>query len=128
MLSLFRRPAHKEVTPHALAAMLAAGEAILVDVREADEFASGHVAGALSMPLSRFQASALPAGGKPVILTCAAGRRSASPNVHASPWPDRLRPAASKGCRQSASRLRRRPMPASPSRRAASAWRTARER
>ncbi|OJW24974.1 MAG: sulfurtransferase, partial [Sphingopyxis sp. 65-8] len=77
MLSLFRRPAHKEVTPHALAAMLAAGEAILVDVREADEFASGHVAGALSMPLSRFQASALPAGGKPVILTCAAGRRSA---------------------------------------------------
>lgn len=77
MLSLFRRPAHKEVTPRALAAMLAAGEAILVDVREADEFASGHVAGALSMPLSRFQASALPAGGKPVILTCAAGRRSA---------------------------------------------------
>lgn len=77
MLSLFRKPRHKEIPAQQLATLLDQKRAILVDVRESDEFASGHVAGALSMPLSRFQASALPAGDKPVILTCAAGRRSA---------------------------------------------------
>lgn len=78
MLNMFRRPRYKEIPAQALAALLAQKRAILVDVREVDEFASGHVAGALSMPLSRFQPGALPADGdKPVILMCAAGRRSA---------------------------------------------------
>jgi len=78
MLSLFRRPRYKEIPAQELADLLAQKRAILVDVREDDEFASGHVAGALSMPLSRFRASALPTGGdKQLILMCAAGRRSA---------------------------------------------------
>ncbi|WP_293838425.1 rhodanese-like domain-containing protein [Sphingopyxis sp.] len=78
MLSLFRRPRYKEIPPQRLAALLDQKRAILVDVREADEFAAGHVASALSVPLSRFRASALPVDGdKPVILMCAAGRRSA---------------------------------------------------
>ncbi len=77
MLSLFRGPRYKELSAPALADLLAAGGAIVVDVREVDEFRSGHIADAISMPLSRFQPSQLPADRKQVILTCAAGRRSA---------------------------------------------------
>ena len=78
MFNLFRRPSHKEIEPRELSILLEGGRAVLVDVREADEFAAGHVASALSVPLSRFRASALPVDGdKPVILMCAAGRRSA---------------------------------------------------
>lgn len=78
MLSLFRRPRYKEIPAQRLAALLDQKRAILVDVREADEFAAGHVAGAHSMPLSRFRASDLPLDGdKQLILMCAAGRRSA---------------------------------------------------
>ena len=78
MLSLFRRPRYKEIPAQQLAALLDQKRAILIDVREADEFAAGHVAGAHSMPLSHFRASALPArGDQQLILMCAAGRRSA---------------------------------------------------
>ena len=68
---------HKEVNAAELQALLAKGEALLVDVREADEFAAEHIAGAINMPLSAFQPSQLPdAGGKQVILQCAGGKRS----------------------------------------------------
>lgn len=80
MLSLFRRSRYKEIPARELAGLLDQKRAVLVDVREADEFASGHIAGAISMPLSRFQPSRLPsrlpADGRQVILACAAGRRS----------------------------------------------------
>lgn len=78
MLSLFRCPRYKEIPPQGLAEWLAQKRVYLVDVREDAEYASGHVAGALSMPLSRFRASALPeSGDNQVILMCPAGRRSA---------------------------------------------------
>lgn len=48
----------------------------IVDVREPNEFASGHVPKAKNHPLSRFDAAALPQD-KPVILICQAGGRSA---------------------------------------------------
>ncbi len=51
------------------------GEAAIVDVREAHEFAQGHVEGARNLPLSRFDPSALPQG--PVVLMCLSGARSA---------------------------------------------------
>lgn len=89
MLSLFRRPRYKEIPAQELADLLARNGAILVDVREADEFAAGHVAGAHSMPLSRFRASALPTDGdKQLILMCAAGRRSAMALKKATARPD----------------------------------------
>lgn len=70
-------PAHKEVTATELQAMLAVGEALVVDVREANEFAEGHIPGAVNMPLSSFQASKLPdGGGKTVVLNCLGGKRS----------------------------------------------------
>jgi rhodanese-related sulfurtransferase len=68
---------HKDVTATDLNALLKSGTALLVDVREADEFAAEHIAGAVNMPLSSFQPSQLPdAGGRTIILQCAGGKRS----------------------------------------------------
>ncbi len=58
-----------------LAAAVKSGEAAVVDVRESNEFAAGHIPGAVSHPLSRFDPGKLPAD-KPVILICQAGGRS----------------------------------------------------
>lgn len=56
---------------------LGAGTMLLVDVREAHEFAAGHIPGSISMPLSTFNPASLPMGqGKQVVLSCAAGIRS----------------------------------------------------
>lgn len=50
----------------------------LVDVREADEFAAGHVPGAVNLPLSGFKADQLPPPSEiPVVLMCRSGRRAA---------------------------------------------------
>lgn len=59
------------------AAELARG-AIVIDVREPDEYAAGHIPGALSTPLSALGAAVgdLP-GGRPVYVICASGNRSA---------------------------------------------------
>ncbi len=51
------------------------GSLKLVDVREPHEFAAGHVPGSVSMPLSQFDAAALPTEGR-VVFSCAAGVRS----------------------------------------------------
>lgn len=61
-----------------LAGMLKAGAALPIDVRENDEFSEGHIAGAVSRPLSRFDPRALPEpAGKKVVFYCAGGIRSA---------------------------------------------------
>ena len=65
-----------EVTPDQLAKLLYKGTVALIDVREPAEFAAGHIAGATNMPLSSFDAAALPNDGRDVILYCAAGGRS----------------------------------------------------
>ena len=41
--------AHREVTAQELDAMVRAGEVVVVDVREVDEFAQGHIPGAINM-------------------------------------------------------------------------------
>ncbi|MDF1484804.1 rhodanese-like domain-containing protein [Ramlibacter sp. H39-3-26] len=55
-------------------------KAVVIDVREADEYAAGHVGGAKNVPLDQLE-SQLPAAVKnkalPVILVCATGRRAA---------------------------------------------------
>lgn len=60
---------------------LAANQLILLDVREASEFAREHIAGARLMPLSQFgaqlNAAQLPRG-KPIVVCCASGQRSQS--------------------------------------------------
>jgi rhodanese-related sulfurtransferase len=56
---------------------LADGSMLIVDVRESHEFAAGHMPGAVSLPLSRFDPAEIPsASGKRVVFSCAAGVRS----------------------------------------------------
>jgi len=74
----FGKPKHPEVSPQELDAMLRADAAVVVDVREADEFAAGHIPGAINMPLSTFQPSKLPGpASKKLVLNCLGGKRSA---------------------------------------------------
>lgn len=69
---------HREVGPTELDAMVRAGTVQVVDVREADEFAAGHIPGAINVPLSGFQPTKLPeAPGRKLVLTCLGGKRSA---------------------------------------------------
>lgn len=49
--------------------------AVLVDVREAEEFAAGHIPGAVNLPLSRIKTVALPKD-TPLFLYCLRGSRS----------------------------------------------------
>lgn len=78
MVGSARKPVPIEISPADLQAMLGNGRAIVVDVREPDEFAAGHIPGAHNLPLSRFDPAQLPdAGGKALILNCAGGKRSA---------------------------------------------------
>lgn len=66
------------VTPARAAAMLKAGEAILVDVREADERARSHIPGSAHLPISQLQEAELALqDGKQVIFHCHSGRRTA---------------------------------------------------
>jgi phage shock protein E len=53
--------------------------ATLVDVRSPGEFASGHIDGAINIPVDQIRArmSEIP-GGKPVVLYCRSGARSSS--------------------------------------------------
>jgi phage shock protein E len=54
-------------------------DAIILDVRSPMEFANGHVAGAVSLPLDRFvdhYASVLPDKTPLVVVYCASGARS----------------------------------------------------
>jgi rhodanese-related sulfurtransferase len=68
---------HHEVNAAKLAQLVRDGAALVVDVREADEFAEGHIPGSLNMPLSAFQPSMLPdPGERQLVLTCLGGKRS----------------------------------------------------
>ena len=59
-------------------ALLEARHAVLIDVREADEHARERIAGAMLMPLSRFDAAALPHDSvATAIFHCASGNRTA---------------------------------------------------
>ncbi|MDE2411606.1 MAG: rhodanese family protein [Sphingomonadales bacterium] len=65
------------LAPSEVQTRLAAGRAVLVDIREADEFARSHIAGALSQPLSGWEEAHLtidPAAD--VIFTCRSGGRT----------------------------------------------------
>ena len=67
----------KEIGTGELAALLRAGAALVVDVREADEFAAGHVPGAINLPLSQFDPAAIPdPAGRTIVLNCLGGKRS----------------------------------------------------
>jgi rhodanese-related sulfurtransferase len=54
------------------------GEIVLVDVREPGEYGIERIHGALLFPLSTFDPLAPRAEGKPIILHCGSGKRSAT--------------------------------------------------
>lgn len=63
--------------PAQVSEWLDAGEILLVDVRETSEYEREHIAGALLLPLSSFDAEVFPdLAGRRVVLHCAVGKRS----------------------------------------------------
>jgi rhodanese-related sulfurtransferase len=75
---MFGAPKTTDLTPAQVKAALDAQQILLIDVREPDEFAAEKIAGAVNIPLSTFDPTALPeAAGKTIVLQCAGGKRSA---------------------------------------------------
>lgn len=74
MFRLSRRV--ESLMPREVHERLAAGDTLLVDVREPSEFAQAHVEGSLNMPLSAFDPTAIPTDRGAIILCCAVGKRS----------------------------------------------------
>jgi rhodanese-related sulfurtransferase len=68
-------PAKKSLSAHDLADQLAEQRVKVIDVREPMEYAGGHIAGSLNVPLSRITQTDLPRG--PLVLVCHSGNRSA---------------------------------------------------
>ena len=67
------------VDARALAARIRSGDAVLVDVREQDEWERGHVAGSLHVPYHDLRDGPPPGvrdGGKAIAVACSAGNRS----------------------------------------------------
>lgn len=77
MFGFLKRKPYKEITPGELDELLRQGQVLLIDVREPGEFRSGHIAGAVNLPLSRFSIADIPeASGRQIVLQCAGGHRS----------------------------------------------------
>ncbi len=56
---------------------LQAGEAVLVDVREPNEYQEGHIAGAVLLPLAEVEADTIPPfQGRKLVMQCRSGGRS----------------------------------------------------
>jgi rhodanese-related sulfurtransferase len=68
-------PAQHRISAHDLADQLAEQRVKVIDVREPMEYAGGHIAGSLNVPLSRITQADLPRG--PLVLVCHSGNRSA---------------------------------------------------
>ena len=70
-------PQSTEIPPETLHRWIGDGEAVLVDVREANEVASARLAEAVHLPMSAFDEDRIPtATGKKVVFVCAMGLRS----------------------------------------------------
>lgn len=64
-----------EVSVQEAAARAAAGEVLLLDVREPAEWQAGRAAGAVLVPLGELTPDAVPTG-RPVVAVCRSGNRS----------------------------------------------------
>jgi rhodanese-related sulfurtransferase len=62
------------LTPRELADRLAARAVTVIDVREPVEYAGGHIAGSVNVPLARLTRTELPSGA--LVLVCHSGNRS----------------------------------------------------
>lgn len=68
----------QNVSPTEAREWIKAGHAVLIDVREPEEFQREHISGAVLHPASSFDSMAVEqiAGGKPIIFQCASGMRA----------------------------------------------------
>lgn len=77
MFGLFGRSQVRNLSAEEVAAELAAGRVLLVDVREPNETARERIPGAVLMPLSVFDPAEIPdPAGREVVFSCASGIRS----------------------------------------------------
>ena len=65
----------ERISAQDLAEQLGSKRVAVIDVREPMEYASGHIAGSLNVPLARLHQADLPQG--PLVLVCQSGNRSA---------------------------------------------------
>jgi rhodanese-related sulfurtransferase len=72
---MFGRQKTDEVGPPEVAGLLACG-AVLLDVREDDEWAEGHAPDAIHVPLARVGGAAGRFAGQAVLTVCRSGTRS----------------------------------------------------
>ncbi len=72
------QPPLREKTPTQVHDAMRDREIVLVDVREPQEYVAERIHGALLFPLSSCDARALPVGGRPAVLHCGSGKRSAT--------------------------------------------------
>lgn len=71
------QPAVELIASDNLAAMIAAGEVVLIDVRTPEEFAESRIPGALNAPVETFDAASIPIEAeRETILYCRSARRS----------------------------------------------------
>ena len=70
-------PDARAIDPEEFEQAVKAGKCVVVDVREAHEFANAHIPKSVNMPLSSFNPHGLPKD-KPVVLICHSGMRSRS--------------------------------------------------
>ena len=68
------QPNTQRISAHDLADQLGDQRVKVIDVREPMEYAAGHIAGSLNVPLSRLSQADLPEG--PLVLVCQSGNRS----------------------------------------------------
>lgn len=75
----YQNPAYQKVTPEAAKKMMDAGVTV-IDVRESNEYAQGHIAGAVNVPLSTLKQGeilqAAPDVEKPLLVHCRSGVRA----------------------------------------------------
>ncbi|MGE5504681.1 MAG: rhodanese-like domain-containing protein [Actinomycetota bacterium] len=68
-----------ELDPPTVKALLDSGEAVLIDVREDEEYAEEHIAGSELLPMSDFEVATWPVRpGRKIIISCLGGVRSAA--------------------------------------------------
>jgi rhodanese-related sulfurtransferase len=79
-----RPPEVQDLTPEEVAAGLAQGRMLLVDVREPNETAVERYPGAVLVPLSGFDPDSIPdPDGKQVVFACRSGKRSVTASLAA---------------------------------------------
>jgi molybdopterin/thiamine biosynthesis adenylyltransferase/rhodanese-related sulfurtransferase len=69
-----------ELDPSRVRELVEAGDVLVVDVREQDEWDEGHIPGAVHIPRGNLESRierAAPDPGRPIVLYCSAGNRSA---------------------------------------------------